>query len=428
MSVNSISTVDKNKRLTVLGMHPDKGRWGLIAIGAVIFFFIGAIYSWSIFRGPVQKHFSCSATAAGLPYMLFFAVQAFLMPFIGPYVDKFNPGRVIFFNGAIMSSGLVLASYARNIYEFTAAFSFVFGLGATAVYAAPIALASKWFVDKKGLAIGLTLFGMGLAPLIMAPLAVKAIAHFGVLQTFRLLGAVLFAVVLVLFYPIKFPPPAYSPEGWTPPLNEAGSVLNEEQVQYSGAAMFKTRSFYALWFCFMISSAGGLMVIGITHQIAVEMYKLSEMSAAAAISIFAFFNAAGRPAWGLVIDRARPKSAATLSFILIACASLAIASGRGDNYYIFYAAVPLIWFCYGGWLSIAPSLTANFFGVKNSSRNYGAVFTAFGTGAVAGNLLSGRVKDFYGDYNFAFYVLAGFSIAAIAVIIAALEKPVPAVK
>ena len=428
MSVNSISTVDKNKRLTVLGMHPDKGRWGLIAIGAVIFFFIGAIYSWSIFRGPVQKHFSCSATAAGLPYMLFFAVQAFLMPFIGPYVDKFNPGRVIFLNGAIMSSGLVLASYARNIYEFTAAFSLVFGLGATAVYAAPIALASKWFVDKKGLAIGFTLFGMGLAPLIMAPLAVKAIAHFGVLQTFRLLGAVLFAVVLVLFYPIKFPPPDYSPEGWTPPLSEAGSAPDEDQIQYSGAAMFKTRSFYALWFCFMISSAGGLMVIGITHQIAVEMYKLSEMSAAAAISIFAFFNAAGRPAWGLVIDRTRPKSAAAVSFILIACASLSIASGRGDNYYIFYAAVPLIWFCYGGWLSIAPSLTANFFGVKNSSRNYGMVFTAFGTGAIAGNLLSGRVKDFYGDYNFAFYVLAGFSIAAVAIIIAALEKPSPAVK
>jgi MFS family permease len=425
MSLNSVSSDDKIKEFTVLGMHPDKGRWGLIAIGAVIFFFIGAIYSWSIFRGPIQRHFGCSATAAGLPYMLFFAVQAFLMPFIGPYVDKFNPGRVILLNGAIMSAGLILASYARDIYEFTAAFSLVFGLGATAVYAAPIALASKWFADKKGFAIGLTLFGMGLAPLIIAPMAAKAIAYFGVLQTFRLLGAVILAVVLVLFYPIKFPPPAYSPEGRAQPLNAAAG---DDQVQYSGAAMYKTPSFYALWFCFMISSAGGLMVIGITHQIAVEMYKISEASAAVAISIFAFFNAAGRPVWGLIIDRVRPKAAASVSFILIAGAALAIASGSGDNYYIFYIAVPLIWFCYGGWLSIAPSLTANFFGVKNSSRNYGAVFTAFGTGAVAGNLLSGRVKDFYGDYNFAFYVLAGCSIAAIAVVIAALEKPVPAIK
>ncbi len=430
MSQNSISLKDNIplQRLTVLGMSPDKGRWGLIVIGAVIFFFIGAIYSWSIFRGPIQKHFGCSSTAAGLPYMLFFAVQAFLMPFIGPYIDKFNPGRVILLNGIIMSSGLVLASYARNIYEFTAAFSLLFGLGATAVYAAPIALASKWFVDKKGFAIGLTLFGMGLAPLIMAPLAVKAIAHFGVLQTLRLLGAIIFAVVAVLFYPIKFPPPGYSPEGWAQPLSASGELSRDEQIQYSGAAMYKTRSFYALWFCFMVSSAGGLMVIGITHQIAVEMYKISEAAAAFAISIFAFFNAAGRPVWGLIIDRVRAKIAASVSFVLIAGAALAIAAGPGDNYYIFYVSVPLIWFCYGGWLSIAPSLTANFFGVKNSSRNYGAVFTAFGAGAVTGNLLSGSVKDFYGDYNFAFYILAASSLTAVAVIIAALEKPDASIK
>lgn len=414
---------DNNLKLTALGMAPEKGRWGLVAIGAAIFFFIGTIYSWSVFRGPIQKLFGCSATEAGAPYMLFFAVQAFLMPFIGPYIDKLNPGRVILVSGTFMSAGLILASYAGGIYQFTAAFSFVFGLGATAVYAAPIALASKWFPDRKGFAIGLTLFGMGLAPLVMAPLAVKFIASYGVLETFRVLGAVIFLAVLALFSPIKFPPDGYVPDGWSshPSSNGvSGSVPDEE---YTRGEMIKSRSFLALWFCFMIASAGGLMVIGITHQVAVEMYSLDEASAAFAISVFAFFNAMGRPLWGLVIDRFRPKAAAAVSFALMGSASMAVASGTGAHPWIFFAAVPLIWFCYGGWLSIAPSLTANFFGVKNSSRNYGVVFTAFGCGAIAGNILSGIVKDSYGGYAFAFHIMAAFAFTGLAAALFALENP-----
>jgi len=413
---------DNSLKLTVLGMAPEKGRWGLVAIGAVIFFFIGTIYSWSIFRGPIQKLFSCGATGAGAPYMLFFAVQAFLMPFIGPYIDKLNPGRVILVSGTFMSAGLVLASYASDIYQFTAAFSFVFGLGATAVYAAPIALASKWFPDRKGFAIGLTLFGMGLAPLVMAPIAVKLIAGYGVLETFRILGAVIFLAVLALFSPIKFPPDGYVPEGWSPPVSStAGSASSAEE--YPRGEMIKSRSFLALWFCFMIASAGGLMVIGITHQVAVEMYSLDEAAAAFAISVFAFFNAMGRPLWGLAIDRFRPKATAAVSFALMGFASMAVASGTGAHPWIFFAAVPMIWFCYGGWLSIAPSLTANFFGVKNSSRNYGVVFTAFGCGAIAGNVLSGIVKDSYGGYAFAFHVMAVLAFAGLAAALFALENP-----
>lgn len=412
---------DNRVKLTALGMAPEKGRWGLVAIGAVIFFFIGTIYSWSVFRGPIQKLFACGATEAGAPYMLFFAVQAFLMPFIGPYIDKFNPGRVIAASGTLMSAGLVLASYSSGIYQFTAAFSFVFGLGATAVYAAPIALASKWFPDRKGFAIGLTLFGMGLAPLVMAPLAVKLIASYGVLQTFRILGGVIFITVLALFSPMKFPPDGYVPDGWSPPSSSAGGSGPAEE--YTRGEMLKSRSFIALWFCFMVASAGGLMVIGITHQVAVEMYSLDEASAAFAISVFAFFNAIGRPSWGLAIDRFRPKTAAAVSFALMGCASLAVASGTGAHPWIFFAAVPLIWFCYGGWLSIAPSLTANFFGVKNSSRNYGVVFTAFGAGAIAGNVLSGIVKDSYGGYAFAFHIMAVLAFAGLAAALFALAPP-----
>ncbi len=405
--------------LKVCNMAPEKGRWLLVAIGAVIFFFIGTIYSWSVFRSPLQSYFACGATAAGAPYMLFFAVQAFFMPFIGPYIDRLDPAKVVWISGAIMSAGLIAASYARSIYEFSAAFGFVFGLGATAVYAVPIAVASKWFPDKKGFAIGLTLFGMGLAPLIMAPAAVEAIAYFGILKTFRVIGYIIFIVVIVLAGPIKFPPSGY--------FSSNACVDNGIPFGLKGsdtiAFLFKSRAFYALWFCFMISSASGLMLIGITYQIAVETYKLDAVQAAFAVSVFAFFNAAGRPVWGMVIDCVNSRAAAALSFVIIGISAAALAAGPVEILYIFYFAVPAIWFCYGGWLSIAPSLTADFFGAGDSSRNYGVVFTAFGAGALIGNLAAGFSKDLYGNFIPALYSITAGAVLAIIIITAALKKP-----
>ncbi len=404
----------------ILGMEPEYGRWALVAFGSVIFFFIGTIYSWSIFRGPIQKLYGATATESGAPYMLFFAIQAFSMPFLGPFIDKIHPRRVILLNGAIMSAGLILSSFAENIYQFTAAFSFIFGFGATAVYATPIAVATKWFPDRKGLAIGLTLFGMGLAPLVMAPLAVKFVAKWGVLMTFRILGAAFLVIAVTLSLPIKYPPPGWTPKGWVPKEN---SHSTPNTLEFTRGEMIKTPAFFALWICFMISSGIGLTVIGMTNQAAVEIIKMSPESAAFAISIFAIFNGLGRPAWGYIVDRLRPRLAITISFTMTFLASLAMAFARENSIAVFAVAIPTIWFCYGGWLSIAPSVTANFFGLKNSSQNYGIVFTGFGIAAVVGNTISGKIKDIYGDYIYVFYIIPFAAAAGIIIANLFLKQP-----
>lgn len=94
-----------------------------------------------------------------------------------------------------------------------------------------------------------------------------------------------------------------------------------------------------------------------------------------------------------------------------------IKAGEGDLilYLICFAG---FWFSFGGWLAIAPTATSRFFGLKYYSQNYGLVYTAYGIGALAGNLISGRVKDMFGSYSFSFYptlilaiigiILAGF--------------------
>ena len=70
----------------------------------------------------------------------------------------------------------------------------------------------------------------------------------------------------------------------------------------------------------------------------------------------------------------------------------------------------MLWLCFGGWEGIAPAATASYFGTKDYPRNYGLVCTAYGAGAVIGNVLVGQAKDVLGAYVRVFPIVAVLAI------------------
>jgi MFS family permease len=81
------------------------------------------------------------------------------------------------------------------------------------------------------------------------------------------------------------------------------------------------------------------------------------------------------------------------------------------------------WLCLGGWLAIAPTATATFFGMKNYARNYGVVFFAYGVGAIIGGIISGQAKDVFGTYTYAFYPTAVLAVVGLVLAVAMLKAP-----
>lgn len=84
---------------------------------------------------------------------------------------------------------------------------------------------------------------------------------------------------------------------------------------------------------------------------------------------------------------------------------------------LFMITFSLLWLSLGGWLSIAPTATAQFFGTIHYSKNYGILFTGYGVGALLGNLMSGKIRDIFGSYIFNFYITAILSIIGIIIIL-----------
>ena len=400
----------------LFGMEPEKGRWVLVILGMAINLCLGSIYSWSVFVKPLTDYFTgtlgqqVTANDILLPFSVFLAFFAIAMPLTGKYIEQYGPRNVTIVGGILTGLGWLLASFANTVPMLYVVYGIIGGIGVGIAYGVPVAVSARWFPDRRGLAVGLTVLGFGFSALITANLAGYFINSLGVMNTFRIFGIAMIILTVLLAMPLKFPEAGWKPAGWTPPAPIAGQHVT---CEFRREEMLKTPSFYALWACYFIGCLAGLMAISIAKPVGTDV-GIETGLATMLVGFFAIFNGGGRPVFGALTDKVTPRNAAMVSFVLIALASLLMWQVQSVLVYIIAFAV--LWGCLGGWLAIAPTATGSYFGTGDYPRCYGVIFLAYGAGAIAGPQLAGFIKTSTGSYLGVFpYVLA---LAVIGLVIA----------
>ena len=134
----------------VLGMPAESGRWILVIIGTIIELCLGGGFGLTV-----------SAIEMQLPYIVSLAMFAVTMPLVGRYIESLGPRKVGMIGGVIVGLGWILASFATSPITLALLYGFVAGVGVGIAYGCPITTSARWFPDKRGLAVGLTLLGFG---------------------------------------------------------------------------------------------------------------------------------------------------------------------------------------------------------------------------------------------------------------------------
>lgn len=420
----------------ILGMPAESGRWILIVIGTIIELCLGAVYAYSILSVPLKKIFTDPVSLGGfgltvsaiemqLPYIVSLAMFAITMPLVGRYIETMGPKKVGIIGGIIVGLGWILASFATSPISLAVLYGFVAGVGVGVAYGCPITTAARWFPDKRGLAVGLSLLGFGFSAFVTGKVADALNSSVGIFNTFRLLGIGFLVLVVVLSMFLTFPPAGWCPTGWTPPAAVAGA----RKAEFTREEMMKTKTFIGLWVCYTIGALAGLMAIGVAKPAGMEVAANANIDATTAgvlmtnlILPFAFCNAIGRPIFGTLTDKLTPPRAAVLSYILIIAASLLVYLNP-ESVQMYTISFSLLWLCLGGWLAIAPAATASYFGTKDYARNYGLIFTAYGVGAIIGNLMAGAAKDILGGYVKVFPYVSALAVLGIILALVMLKPP-----
>jgi OFA family oxalate/formate antiporter-like MFS transporter len=412
----------------LFGMPAEKGRWLLIVLGFIINICLGSVYAYSIFGKQLAIEWGFDLTKSGdifkqqIPFGIFLLFFAAIFPLSGQLLEKLGPKKQGIIGGVIVAAGWILASFVASGTEsvplFVLTYGVIGGIGVGLCYIAPIQVATRWFPDRKGLATGLTVAGFGGSPFISTYLGQKLIdvradhdpsgaiiAGTGhVSDALLYLGIAFFVILLAAFWLMRFPEAGWKPAGWTP---KAAPGAATSTVNYDRKDIIKTPAFWVLFACFAIGALAGLMAIGIWSNVnAQPMIKWSVSTAALTTGviiqfILAPFNAGGRPLLGFVTDKVGPRVAAMITFVLILLAAIGMITMKsattptGAHQVMYFICFAAFYLGLGGWLAIAPTATAQYFGTKFSSRNYGILFLAYGVGGLIATFVAAYSKTIF---------------------------------
>lgn len=178
--------------------------------------------------------------------------------------------------------------------------------------------------------------------------------------------------------------------------------------------MLRTWQFYVLWFMYACGAGAGLMIISKLATIALDQAGLS--LGFVLVAVLAIGNGAGRIAAGTLSDRIGRKATLFICFATQAALIILLALTSEGSFLaqpvVLAVLSALIGANYGANLALFPSITMDYYGLKNFGVNYGLVFTAWGLGGFMLALLAGRVYDQTQAFTFAYYLSAGLLVAA----------------
>jgi MFS family permease len=325
----------------------------------------------------------------------------------GSINDKMGPKKIIFAGGLLFGGGMFLSGFAQSIGFLIFSYGIMVGFGMGMTYGCTIGNSVKFFPDKRGLIGGIATATYGLGAVIMPPLATVLIGLAGISNAFKILGAGIIVIVCTSSFLIEKCPEGFVPDGWRPSVRQNTTTTPTNK---NWKEMLASPFFYIMILILLFGAFSGIMCVSQASSIAQNMIGMSVLAATAVVSLLALFNAAGRIVAGYVSDKIGRINTLTIAFMLsVAGLVLLYTSGQGDTVR-FYVGISIIGLCFGSFMGVFPGFTADQFGSKNNTVNYGIMFIGFALAGLFGPQIMNYIYTTEQKYQRAFLVAGCLSV------------------
>lgn len=432
--------------------------WRVTMAGVGINLALGVLYAWSVIKKAIPSGWEWTDFQKNLPYSVACLVFALTMIPAGRAQDRLGPRWVALAGGVAVGLGMILAGLSSSVTMFVLGFGVFAGAGFGMGYAAATPAAVKWFgPHRTGLIAGLVVAGFGLASVYIAPLVKYLVGAFsvtdaagavdtgpGVQAALMILGVAFLIVVGGLSQLLAVPPAGWKPQGAPVKSGKPAVMVAADRTWQQ---MLCTPQFYLLWLMYAFAAGAGLMIIANLAPI-IKLQAGAEAGnyAFLFVAVMAIGNAGGRVCAGVVSDRIGRR--ATMLIFFLFQAGLMFVLPMVSSIAVFAIFSMLLGANYGANLALFPSVTKDYFGLKNFGVNYGWVFTAWGVGGLVLAQISGLIYDStraahkaaliadgvaetaaaqqaVGNYHMA-YTLAGVFLVVAALLLSLLRHPAQA--
>ncbi len=364
----------------------------------------GARYCFGVFMKPMAAQYTWSISTVSLAASVYLLVYASAAVAVGRRLDRAGPRWLVLGGAVAGAAGFVLGAYATTPLELYLSYGVLFGLGSAAtgvVVCNPYI--GRWFVKKRGLALGISSTGVGFGTVVLSPLAGYIVKYYTWQDGFLFLGAMTLGVGIAVS---QFLMRGTSPEacGCFPDGDTCPGVGSDElrdpqpAIPLRWPDLFRDSRFYVL------AVAHGLPVMAfltvMMHQVNYALDKgVERIAAAASLGAVSIFGILGQISFGWLSDRMKdPKYAASAGYAVMAAGMVVLLRSSDAGSLYFYAAV--FGFGYGSLAPMLPVMIADRFGRHVMGSVYGLLtFFTVGVAGSAGPLLGGLIYDRTGSYQ-----------------------------
>ena len=397
-----------------------KNRWYVLLGAILIQLALGSLYSWGTLTVFLSPFLGVKPAVSVFTFGIAIIAFAITMTQAGALVKKVGPQKTVLIGGIVIAIGVFASAGMNNLVGIMITYGLLFGLGIGIAYVVPIAVANRWFPDKKGLITGLAVAGFGAGSFIFNYL-IRIFSSFGIPVMLILLG-VFYTVFLIGGAMFMYDPEdGYKPDGWEPDLVAKDGLVSTKQ--WSRGKMIRTNQFKFLWLSYFLSAMCGLMLIGTYGSFATSDSGFSINSEDLVVltgSIGALFNGVGRIIWGKLADQINFRKSMII-MMTIQAVILFIYFTTAASVPMYFLLTGLLMFCFGGNLSLFPTSVSDMFGTENLSDNYGILFSAYGGAGFIGAVAVNQIVLLFGGY-LTLYIFLGL-LSASAAAFAFLVKP-----
>ncbi len=384
----------------MLHRKPHPGTLVLIS-ASIMSAILGSIHAFSVFLDPLEIQFTTTRSAVSLTYS--FALMSLTIAVLfGPrFFGRWSAATIVLFACALAACGAVIAGMAGSLQTVWLGYSLIFGLANGLGYGFGLQISAQVNPGREGLAMGIVTasyaFGSIFSPGLFG-LAIEA-GGFSAAMTalaVTLIGTGSLSAVL---------------------MGQAGAKFQSEKSQ-AFAISVPVQSQILLWLGYFGGVMAGLMVIGHAAEIAASLRP--GISPWVAPAIIAACNLLGSLVGGRLADKS------SLGILLAALAlvtSIALAGlavfGQVGGLLIGFS---VIGFAYGGTIAAYPAAIAKLFGMKESARIYGRIFTAWGCAGLLGPWFAGFLFDRNADYQLALLTASAVGLVSVLAIVVLFRK------
>ncbi len=387
--------------------HVFYGWWIVLVVSVLSVYGSGVFYyGFSTFVKPVVTELAWSMTAVSGAFSIYRLEAGISAPIVGYLLDRIGPQKLVFSGGLIMGGGFLYLSYVNTVLHFYAAIIMIsFGWTACSGVAVGNPLVGKWFVKKRGNAIGIYGGARGFAGLLV-PFVAYLIAHYGWRSTLLIIGPLTWLVVLPLSFALRHSPEQYGllPDGEPSSPVVDGSegrrgAADGVEANFSLRKSMATSSFWIITACLFTHQLTHSAVFVHIVPYLIDL-GINPTSAASVVSFIALASTVSRYGFGWLSDRFNTKWLMVIIFVIQPIAIFSLMRVR-----IFVDIVPfliLYSIVYGGATIVMAIVVGDYYGRKNYGTIYGVISGLSTFGGIAGPLIAGRAYDINGNDRPAF--------------------------